>query len=286
MSYMHIPNLYKDQRILAFREVYALEKIHGTSAHISWDGEQLSFYSGGVDHRRFVELFDVVDLRQRFIDNIEPPCTIYGEAYGGKCQGMSETYGKELRFVVFEAKIGDSWLAVPQAENVAGKLGLEFVAYEMIATDHEAVNAARDCHSIQAVRNGIGTPKLREGIVLRPPFEVTLNNGERLIAKHKNDAFAETRTPRRLDADPLVLEEASRIAAEWVTPMRLDHVLQKLPEATQIEHTGMVIKAMVEDVLREGEGEIIVNKSVRKAISAATAKMWKCRTTTLIGDRR
>ena len=34
MSYLHIQNLYKDPRILMLREVYALEKIHGTSAHI------------------------------------------------------------------------------------------------------------------------------------------------------------------------------------------------------------------------------------------------------------
>ena len=36
MGYRHIDNLYKDQRILLFRECFALEKIHGTSAHVSW----------------------------------------------------------------------------------------------------------------------------------------------------------------------------------------------------------------------------------------------------------
>lgn len=34
MGYMHIDNLYKDARVLSFKHVYALEKIHGTSAHI------------------------------------------------------------------------------------------------------------------------------------------------------------------------------------------------------------------------------------------------------------
>lgn len=29
MSYLHIPNLYKDQTILMFKEVFAMEKIHG-----------------------------------------------------------------------------------------------------------------------------------------------------------------------------------------------------------------------------------------------------------------
>lgn len=36
MGYMHIDNLYKNQDMLIFRECYALEKIHGTSAHVSW----------------------------------------------------------------------------------------------------------------------------------------------------------------------------------------------------------------------------------------------------------
>jgi hypothetical protein len=34
MGYAHINNLYKDQEILIFKHVWALEKIHGTSAHI------------------------------------------------------------------------------------------------------------------------------------------------------------------------------------------------------------------------------------------------------------
>ena len=36
MSYMHIDNLYKNQDILLFKECYALEKIHGTSAGLEF----------------------------------------------------------------------------------------------------------------------------------------------------------------------------------------------------------------------------------------------------------
>ena len=34
MAYQHIDNLYKNQDILKFKECYALEKIHGTSASV------------------------------------------------------------------------------------------------------------------------------------------------------------------------------------------------------------------------------------------------------------
>ena len=41
MGYLHVPNLYRPeaQAILEFKRLYALEKIHGTSAHIQWKAE-------------------------------------------------------------------------------------------------------------------------------------------------------------------------------------------------------------------------------------------------------
>lgn len=46
MAYLHIENLYKARDIMLFRECYAMEKIHGTSAHVGWNGS-LYFFSGG-----------------------------------------------------------------------------------------------------------------------------------------------------------------------------------------------------------------------------------------------
>ncbi len=58
MGYLHIDNLYKNQEILMFKECYALEKIHGTSAHITWNSPALTYSSGGEKHERFVALFE------------------------------------------------------------------------------------------------------------------------------------------------------------------------------------------------------------------------------------
>jgi len=74
------------------------------------------------------------------------------------------------------------------------------------------------------------------------------------------------------------LFQDQRIADEWVTATRLEHVLQKLPLATGaigIEHTGQIIRAMIEDVLREAEGEIVVTEQVKTAIGKKVAAMWK-----------
>lgn len=275
---------------MMFRECYALEKIHGSSAHISFNAEMqcsklvdgdfvltdngVSFFSGGESHARFVEIFK--DNKQ-LIDKLGDlyKVTIYGEVYGGKCQGMSNTYGKELKFVAFDVKINDMWLSVPQAEEFCKECGLEFVDYVKIPTTIEAIDEQRDRDSVQAVRNGIGEGKKREGVVLRPLVEFTRNDGERVMAKHKGDDFKETKTPRQVTPEQLqVLSDAEAVADEWVTPMRVVHVLDKLGNPG-MEKMKDVIFAMQEDVKREGEGEIVWSKAVEKAVGRATALGFK-----------
>lgn len=284
MGYLHINNLYKDQSILSFRTCYALEKIHGTSAHVRWDGTELGFFSGGENHDRFIKLFDQEALTAIFKEKFGPEhATVYGEAYGGKQQGMSPTYGTELRFIAFDVKVGDSWLAVPQAYEVVTSLGLEFVDYAEVPTDIDSLNAERDKPSTQAVRNGIGPDKIREGVVLRPPFEVTKNNGDRVIVKHKRAEFAERGRPD-VPLDPTkqeLLTECNTIALEWVTFNRLDHVIDHIKSrykdgrALAEENIPELITEMIEDVTREGMGEIVDNKSVRKAIGQRTVQIFK-----------
>ena len=287
MGYMHIENLYQNQIILSSRRCYALEKVHGTSAHVGFVGKTdasgavvdgvLTFFSGGASHDRFVELFDLMALTAAFIALGHPAVTVYGEAYGGKEQGMSATYGKSLAFIAFDVDIDDKWLDVPKALDVATKLGLEFVPFAEGPTDLEWLNAQRDAPSEVAVRRGITEPREREGVVLRPICEVTLNNGNRVIAKHKGDQFRETKSPRVVDpAKAEALACATSIADEWVTEMRLTHVLDKIT-ATGPEHIPAVIAAMIEDVVRESAGEIVDSRDARKAIGAATARLFQAR---------
>jgi len=279
MGYLHIDNLYKDQTILLFKECYAMEKIHGTSAHISWKFSEkiIHFSSGGEKHDNFVALFNENFLKSKF-QEIFPDIdvVIFGEAYGGKQQGMSHTYGKELRFIGFDVKVGDNWLDVPNAQDVCYQFGVEFVHYNKIDVTLENLTALRDMYSIQAVRNGMGYDHKREGIVCRPLVEMRLNNGARVICKYKPDEQMETKTKREISPEALkVLEDAKAIAEEWVTNLRLEHVLQKFPTDVNMESMGEVIKAMVEDVYREGREEIIESKEASKAIGNKTVQLFK-----------
>lgn len=276
MGYLHINNLYKDQTILLFKEAWALEKCHGTSAHISYDGN-LRFFSGGEKHDNFVKLFNQEKLLEKFKEIYNGnTIIIFGEAYGGKQQGMSDTYGPNLKFIVFDVKIGERWLSVPKAEAITKQFELEFAPYDKTTTDLSNLDYQRDRDSIIAINNGMGIGKKREGIVLRPLEEMTLNNGERVIAKHKRDDFRETKTPRPI-VDPSklqVLEDAQKIADEWVTQTRLIHVLDKIPDYS-IEKTAQVIQAMKEDIVREAKGEIVINDTVLKTIGKFTAVLFK-----------
>lgn len=276
MGYLHISNLYKEQDILLFRRCYALEKVHGTSAHVAWGTTGITFFSGGESHTRFVGLFDAAALKDRFSALGHAAVTIYGEAYGGSQQGMRLVYGAELRFIAFDVQIGTYWLSVKDADQVCQSLGIEFVPYEEIATELAEIDRVRDQPSAVAVRRGTGADKPREGVVLRPLVEVTKNNGSRVIAKHKADTFAERATPPKVvDAAKLeVLAAAEAIAQEWVTPMRLVHVLDKLG-ATEMSDVPGVIRAMIEDVFREAKGEIVESKDARSAIGKRTARLFK-----------
>ena len=284
MSYMHIENLYKNQDILLFKECYALEKVYGSSAFISFSKNKIPkihYFSGGEKHENFLKCFDTIDLEAKIdIINIDE-FIIYGEVYGGKCQKMSSTYGPILKFVAFEVKIGDCWLSVPQAERFVRDLGLDFVDYVKIPTTLIALDSERDKPSVQAKKNGILEDKPREGIVIHPLIELHKNNGERIICKHKGKEFQERiNQPKPQEVDPSkleVLSNAQIIADEWVTNVRLEHVLQKLPPDIQIDKIPEIIKSMIEDIEREAKGEILESKEARKAISKKTVELFKQR---------
>ena len=279
MGYLHINNLYKNQTILLFKECYAMEKIHGTSTHIGWkfSNKTLYLFAGGESHENFVALFNQEFLKAKFAEIFpDQDVVVFGEAYGGKQQGMSHTYGKQLKFIAFDVKVGDFWLNVPNAEDVCKQLNLEFVFYEKIEVTLPNLTRARDDVSVQAVRNCNLYDKKREGVVLRPLVEMRINNGDRVICKYKPDEQMETKTKREVSEEQLkVLSDAKAIAEEWTVNLRLEHILQKFPNDVNMESMGDIIKAMIEDVYREGKNEIVESKEVSKAIGQKTVQLFK-----------
>ncbi len=279
MAYLSIENLYrsKAQEILLFKELYALEKVHGTSANISWKEGKVSYFPGGESLSKFKSLFNEERLVKHFTELGHEEVVVYGEAYGGSCQKMSYMYGPELRFIVFDVFINNIWLDVPNMDEVATRLEQEVVPWRKIVCDLAAIDNERDRPSEVAVRRGFTEEHIREGVVLRPLAEMFNRYGERMIVKHKHEKFGERKTPQKVE-DPSklkVLTEATAIAEEWVTEMRLEHVLQKLPQGIGLESMQRVLQEMVEDVLKESTGEIVDSKEVRNAINKKTVELFK-----------
>ena len=284
MGYLKIENLYRNVTITEFKNCYALEKVHGTSAHIQWSKGKVTLFSGGEKHDNFIKLFDEAKLTEFFKSKEHPEDTvvrIHGEAYGGKQQGMSKTYGPTLAFIAFDVRIGDVWLDVPKAEEYCLAAGVEFVPYEFIPTTETALNYERDRDSIVALRRGMGYGHIREGVVLRPPFEVRLNSGSRIISKHKRSEFREHKTDRKIGLEPekaKALEDAEAIAEEWCVLMRLNHVIGQLTNdgvEPKIDNMGVIINTMVKDIYTEAAGEIVESREVNKAIGTKTVKLFK-----------
>ena len=290
MGYLHIDNLYKNQAILLFKECYAMEKIHGTSAHVRYENGEITFFPGGEKYDNFVKIFDKAALLEKFQQYPQDnKIVIFGEAYGGKQQRQSWRYGKDLKFVAFDVRIGDYWLGVPSAERLVQNVGLEFVHYVKIPADMESMDKERDAPSMQAIRNGVGDNLPREGVVLRPLVEM-VHGHERIIAKHKRIEERETVSVKKNVSfeEMEALKHAGTIAFEWVTELRLEHVLDKLKvdgEEVPFERIGEVIKAMVEDVTREADGEIVETKNVRKAIGTRAADLFKKRHSLLVSGK-
>jgi hypothetical protein len=255
-----------------------MEKIDGTSAHIGWKFEtkQVNFFTG-KNHQLFLTLFDEAFLKAKFAEVFpDQDVVIFGEHYGGKCQGMSHTYGKQSKFIGFDVKVGELWLNVPNAEDVCNQFNIEFVSYVRISASLDSLTAIRDTPSVQAHRNGCGTDHKREGVVLRPLVELRMNNGERVICKYKPDEQMETKTKRDVNEEQLkVLSDAKAIAEEWTVNLRLEHILQKFPNDVNMESMGDIIKDMIEDVYREGKDEIVESKEVSKAIGQKTVQLFK-----------
>ena len=193
--------------------------------------------------------------------------------------GMRETYGSELRFIGFDVLIGNRWLSVPDMAQVLEAIGIECVPYTEVTTISSSW-IARKIFPAKSRRVALaarpGTDPVRVSC-FRPPIEVTKNNGVRIVAKHKGAAFAERATPQKV-IDPAqieVLARADAIAQEWVTPMRLRHTVDKIAEPRDMTAMPRVIRAMIEDVYREGAGEVVESKAASAAIGKRTAGLFK-----------
>lgn len=297
MGYRKISNLTFEHPILLFKEVFASEKIHGTSSHITFKRNETDnkwsvfIFAGGIKHDNFLFMLNtkyrlstdvLAKFSELFLEKTDvKEVIIYGEGYGGACQKMHDVYG-DLNFVAFEVLEDDHWYNITRAHALVTKIGLDFVHFERGPATIEWLNSQRDKPSEQSKKNKISENGESEGIVVRPVIEVYDEKGGRFIAKYRKDKFRETASVRKLtEEDAKVFEIANEIAEEWATDMRLTHVLSALAASghknLSIENTSLVLSKMVEDISLECGSEIQWSREAIKAIKGKTSTMFKKR---------
>jgi hypothetical protein len=108
--------------------------------------------------------------------------TVYGEGYGGKIQGGGK-YSLEPKFVVFDIKVGDFWLARDDVFNFCETHGLDAVPVVGYGTLSDAIKIVSN-----NMRSQWGDFEA-EGIVARPATPLFDRAGRRIITKIKGVDF-------------------------------------------------------------------------------------------------
>lgn len=178
-------------------EFWASEKIDGTSVGIKWDGERVSFV-GHTDKSQFCPHY-LEYLQNRFgtpefescIEGIfgDRPVTIYGE---GISKDYNVDYGfPEGEFIMYDIQYENRRFAEREfVHEVAEKLGMKTPYEEKMSLQHAIAFVKSRPDSF------LDKEKKLEGLVLRAPVELYLNNGERVITKVKVKDFVDCKDYR------------------------------------------------------------------------------------------
>lgn len=284
-TFPHLENL---ERVLARdpefldQPVTVTEKIHGFNARVGRDLE------GKVWVGTRSESYDIDDApglqgfteTARGFHDLPVGLTIYGE-WAGKGVQKGIDYGEKRFYVFAERVFGGPVVSSRDALDQHLHLGATTVAiiYEGVSL-LDVLDELRQGESVVAPGQPI------EGVVLAPTTPTYDVYGHQVIAKFKSDRFAEiAKAPRepRVAADT---EKVDAIAATYVLPERLNHVLDKVYESLgrddlladplDVIHTGAVLRLMYTDVVEDAADEVAeLSDEERKRLGSAINKLAK-----------
>lgn len=197
-----IDGTFRDPAIEYLQDVKfeATEKADGTNVSVHWNGHRVSIHGRTQAAQLPKALSDMLYARfmdeqtEQVFEQMFPPkydedaqevlteVTIYGEGIGPKIQKVGKLYGDQYRFLVFDIKVGNTYLehSNPFYEQVIGAFGLEEVPVLPDMTPNEAVEFVKS-----KPRSWINSDAPMEGVVLRPKVRLYGPNGSRLIVKVK-----------------------------------------------------------------------------------------------------
>jgi hypothetical protein len=132
----------------------------------------------------------------------------------------------------------------------------------------------------------MGPGLLREGIVIRPLLEEKDKNGKRVIYKFVNKCppFSELKDRPNLGEMVKVMTNQKEIVDQWVTQVRMQHVLDDFKSNLQNDEENKrmetnklipeIVSLFVKDVQKEHNGSIVWSSTIEKAIKSAAGTMF------------
>lgn len=168
------------------------EKIDGTNIRVMWDGHKVSF-GGRTDNAQLpVPLYERLqdyfggDVGEQMFEQVfgESEAMLCGEGYGAKIQKGGGNYKSDgVDFILFDVKVGESYLLREDIVDVASKFSLGIVPIILVGTVQQAVDKVKG--GFNSTFGGFEA----EGVVGKPKIELRKRNGERIIVKIKAKDF-------------------------------------------------------------------------------------------------
>lgn len=165
------------------------EKVDGTNIRIMYNGSSITF--GGRTDNAHIPAQLMCHLNEKYLPLLvsmidmfgDCNVVIYGEGYGAKIQKVGGNYSQEQKFVMFDIKVGDTWLTRQSVAEIGIKLNIPIVAIVGIGTIQDMIDRVKD-----GMMSTWGDFQA-EGIVARPATELKTRDGKRIICKLKCKDF-------------------------------------------------------------------------------------------------
>ena len=299
-KYDSLENAYRQKFVdacqnLGIQDWVATVKVHGANFGFISDGTDVTPFKrtsviGKNPDTSMYEFYGCNDVVERYRDKIVQMCFsigggetvyVYGELYG---QGVQKeiNYGQK-DFIIFDIKVGNSWLTWDEVNYMAEKFGLPVVPELGRGTLQEMLEI-----SPEFVCPLSPTGDRSEGLVIKPltDADMMLPTGSRPIVKNKSKAFSEKkhREPKKPYSVPAHLQKLVKDFSQYLNENRLSNVLSKIDRTTITQKDfGKVLGMLIQDAKEEFERDEYeiskddwkgVGKSVNKIAGEVLRKEW------------
>ena len=107
--------------------------------------------------------------------------TLYGEGYGNNIQSVGPKYGSDVRFMLFDVRLGSIWLSRREVKEKADQLQVPFPPQYGSMTEKEVIEL------VSSRPNSLCSdqPQIFEGVIARTEPYIFLNTGLRIMWKYK-----------------------------------------------------------------------------------------------------